>query len=184
MPAGTFIATPNGARNIQTLNAGDTVLTHSNGPQVIRWIGSVTCAAQGDDAPICFPEGVLDNTRQLLVSPQHRILLTGWKAELLFGQDEILVPAKAFLNDDRVFRKVGGMVTYYHILFDQHELLCTDGIVSESFHPQESRLNEFEDDARSELLSFFPELTVPGGHAFSRDACASVTAHEAVPLFV
>ena len=82
---GTLIKTDQGERPIEELAAGDMVLTMDHGYQPIRWIGSSKRAATGDLAPILIRKGALGNDRDLRVSPQHRMLLQGWQAELLFG---------------------------------------------------------------------------------------------------
>lgn len=156
---GTLIQTPKGAVLIETLKPGDLVQTLDHGPQVLRWIGQRTVPALGKFAPICFSKGALDNTRDLLVSPQHRMLITGWNAQLLFGTSEVLVPATALVNDTTIRRQTGGLVTYVHILFDQHEIVLAEGIPSESFFPGEVALNNLDDHAREEILTLFPELT-------------------------
>ncbi|MBO6777755.1 MAG: Hint domain-containing protein, partial [Marinibacterium sp.] len=32
--------------------------------------------------------------RDVLVSPQHRFLISGWRAQLYFGESELLAPAR------------------------------------------------------------------------------------------
>ena len=87
---GTRISTPHGQRNIETLGIGDEVLTLDNGVQRIRWIGRRTVPAVGKLAPVRIKAGAFENARDLLVSPQHRMLLDGWRAQLLFGEEQVL----------------------------------------------------------------------------------------------
>lgn len=156
--AGTRIATPYGQRPIETLDIGDIVLTKGNGPQPIRWIGKRTVPAIGKLAPIRIKAGVFANTRDLLVSPQHRMIYDGWKSQLNFNQDEVLVAAKHLVNDDTVIRETADEVTYIHIMFDQHEIVFAENAASESFFPGTSGLDAVEHEAREELFSIFPEL--------------------------
>ena len=74
---GTWITTPSGQVPIEKLAAGDMVVTMDHGPQPIRWISSSKRHAIGDMAPILIRKGALGNTRDLRVSPQHRMLLSG-----------------------------------------------------------------------------------------------------------
>ncbi len=84
---GSRILTARGERAIDTLQRGDLVVTRDNGLQPIRWIGKRTVPGKGRFAPIAIAPGVLDGLqKELLVSPQHRVLFTGYKAELLFGE--------------------------------------------------------------------------------------------------
>ena len=66
----------------EKLAAGDMVVTMDHGPQPIRWIGS-SKRPDRQLAPILIRKGALGNTRDLRVSPQHRMLLSGWQAEVL-----------------------------------------------------------------------------------------------------
>ena len=73
--AGTLIRTPSGEVPVERLQPGDLVLTHDNGPQVLRWIGQRRVAAEGKHAPIRIAAHSFGVHRTLMVSPQHRILI-------------------------------------------------------------------------------------------------------------
>jgi len=158
--AGTLISTPTGAVAVEHLTAGDLVLAAGHRPMPIRWIGHRRFAAKGALAPICITKGTLGNSRDLLVSPMHRLAIAGFQVAMLFAHDEVLVPAEALLDGDRVYRKSGGEVTYYHILLDNHELLFAEGAPAESlFIGQDgSELSGFSQAALSEVRAIFPEL--------------------------
>ena len=158
--SGTRILTPKGEIAVDDLKAGDQVVTMDHGMQQIRWIGSCSRAATGTFAPIRFRKGVIGNTRDLLVSPQHRMLVKGWQAELLFNEPEVLVPAKALLSDYGVTHQSGGMVTYFHILFDKHEIIYAQGCPSESFYPGAATISALEHATQDEVLTLFPDLAL------------------------
>lgn len=162
---GTLISAASGPVHVQDLNVGDMVETRDGGLQPIAWIGQTTVVAQGDLAPIVITKGSLGNDRDLVVSPQHAILLDDWRAELLFGQDEVLVRAVDLLGHDGVYRKTGGMVTYYHILFDVHHLVRSEGVWSESLYPGEMTLQTVNEEARDEIIGLFPDLSTYGPKA-------------------
>ncbi|WP_456386950.1 Hint domain-containing protein [Profundibacter sp.] len=150
----TGILIPHGTRPIEDLKAGDFVIIRDNGLQAIRWIGKRTVPALNKFAPICFAAGSLPNLeRPLLVSPQHRMLVGNHLSELYLGESEVLVSAKHMLNGTSITRKVGGEVSYMHMLFDRHEIIYADGTASESFHPGDSGLDAVSDAARSEMFS-------------------------------
>ena len=155
---GTAIQTPAGERRIETLRPGDMVLTMDDGPQPVRWIGRSTVRATGNLAPIRFAKGTMGNHRDLLVSPQHRMLCTGHLPQLHFGEYEVLAPAKSLVDDFSVTIDYGGMVTYVHMLFDRHEVVIANGAASESFYPGETGLSTLSDASREELFRIFPEL--------------------------
>ena len=131
--AGTRISTPDGLVAVEDLAVGDLVLTKDHGAQPIRWIGQRKTGGRGKFAPVLIKQGALGNDRDLRVSPQHRMLLTGWKAELFFGEDEVLCAAVNLLNDSTILRDPCDEVQYFHLMFDTHEVIFAEGAASESF---------------------------------------------------
>ena len=162
--SGTLIDTPDGPRVIDDITTGDFVLTRDHGAQVVRWIGTTTLDAEDlaqnpHLTPIRIRQGALGNTRDLVVSPQHCILFSDWRAQLYFGLDNVLVPAKALVNGKTIIHDKGrASVTYLHIFFDQHEIVRSEGIETESLFPGDYLLETRTSDAIRELLTLFPEL--------------------------
>lgn len=155
--SGTLIDTPHGCIPIENLAVGDVVNTVDNGPQTIRWIGARTVKGVGDFAPIRFEVGALGNDKVMMLSPQHRVLLQGWRAEMFFGESEVLVSAKHLINDKSIRPVTCREVTYHHFLCDQHELVVSDGCVTESFFPGDTILAG-DEELRDEIKTLFPEL--------------------------
>ncbi len=155
---GTLIRVPGGAVPVETLTAGDLVETMDHGPQVLRWVGQNDVDGSGDYAPIAIGAESLGNDRELLVSPEHRMLVTGWLAELNFGEDEVLVAAKHLVGLPGIAREEQQRVTYLHLLFDRHEIIFAEGAPSESLHPS-SWLIERDSALRAEIEAVFPDLT-------------------------
>lgn len=179
--AGTMIQTDRGEVAVEDLQLGDRVKTLDHGFQAIRWIGKSNTDASGDFAPIVFKPGALGNSRAMRVSPQHRILVQGWQAELFFGQSEILVPAKHLVDDKLICRDPGGRVVYYHVMFDQHEVVFSDGVPTESFFPGDQIM--LQDRAvRAELVALFPELETANCPGFETTARSTVKRGEAQVL--
>lgn len=176
--AGTLIETPQGPRRIETLQPGDLVITRDNGAQPLRWIGQRQVPGTGENAPIRFQAGAIGNTRALEVSPQHRMLIEGWRAELYFGQDEVLVAAKHLVNGDTICRAPTAEVHYIHLLFDRHEIIQAEGVASESFHPGDHILNH-NAGMRAEIVRIFPELAGAGAGDLWETARYVAKAHEA-----
>ncbi len=167
---GTMIATPKGERAVETLTEGDAVFTRDNGIQRIRWAGrrdltAAELAQSPEFNPVLVRAGALQANlpdRDLLVSPNHRLLFSGETAELLFGDSEVLVAAKHLTHIagiDRVEAAAG--VAYVHILFDRHEVVLSNGAWTESFQPGTYTLNGLRSDQRAEILALFPELAQP-----------------------
>ena len=154
---GTMIETPSGLRAIESLAVGDLVETMDAGPQPIRMILDNSFRACGDVAPIRFEAGAIGNDAPLVVSPQHRVLIRGWQAELFYGQQEVLVAAVHLVNGSSIRQCPGGVVRYIHLLFDGHQIVYGQGVPSESCYP--AHLDQAAADQSSdELLRLFPGL--------------------------
>jgi hypothetical protein len=172
--SGTLIKTQSGERPIENLVVGDMVPTMDHGYQPIRWIGSSKRAATGDLAPILIRKGALGNDRDLRVSPQHRMLLQCWQADMLFGELEVLATAKSLMNDQTILREDGGGVEYFHILFDTHEVIWAEGAPSESFHPGKQGWTALDQATRDEILTLFPQLAGGNLNAYGTSARTSL----------
>lgn len=132
---GTQMHTDKGLVPIEHVKVGQLIQTRDSGMQKILWVGKTTFPARKDYAPIAFAPGAIGNEAALSVSPQHRVLVNDWRAEVLFGAREVLVPAAHLRNDTSILRQTGGMVTYYHLACSRHELILAEGAWSESFYP-------------------------------------------------
>ncbi len=155
---GTMIETAEGPKAIEHITVGDMVNTMDHGVQPVRWIGSSKVKGQGVSAPILIRKGALDNDRDLWVSPQHRMFVSGWQLELLFAEPEALVPAKMLVNDSTILRVELPEVEYFHVMFDQHEIIFAEGSPSESFHPGRMGMGTFSADTCEEIFRLFPKL--------------------------
>ncbi len=164
--AGTLIQTDTNKRPIEDLKPGDLVQTQNHGLQPIRWIGSrklnaVELALNPNLLPICVCAGALGKnipSRDLLVSPQHRMLISGWQEELLFGEQYLLAAAKHLVNGDTIYQHQTTEVEYFHMLFDQHEIVLAEDAPSESFHPGDYLIDRMAKETREEIFELFPEI--------------------------
>lgn len=176
---GTLIATAHGPRAIETLRPGDLIVTRDNGLQPLRWVGSRTVAATGNHAPIRLDPSLLQGaSAPLLVSPQHRMLWTGSRAQMYFGESEVLVAATHLLSSPAARRIEGGNVTYMHLMLDRHEVIYANDAATESFFPGDEGLGALSDRSRQEVFDLFPELRSHAG-AFGDTARLCLKAHEA-----
>ena len=165
--AGTMIATPDGQRAVEGLQLGEMVLTKDDGPQPLRWMGSRTVNAEDNFAPIRIRANTFGEHDDLLVSPEHRILIRDSVAELLFGEQEVLVAAKELVNDRSITRCVGGQVTYVHLMFDSHQVVYSEGLATESFLPGPQTTKSFERAIVDEICTLFPEIDPDTGLGYS-----------------
>lgn len=176
--AGTCVETPDGPRPVEGLRAGDLVLTLDHGPQPLLWSGKRLVRGTGAAAPVLFQPGALGNSDAVRVSPHHRVLLTGWKAELFAGTPEVLVTAHHLVDGKTILRDPCDLVLYVHLLFARHELLDTAGLLSESFHPTRYALDQLADQERQDLLTRIPQLAQDPRH-YGATARRCVTSWEA-----
>ncbi|WP_324754061.1 Hint domain-containing protein [Roseovarius sp. Pro17] len=158
--AGTRIKTIKGMRPIETLTPGDMIYTCDDGYQPLRWLGTREITGLGNFAPILIKKNALGNCRDLWVSPQHRMLISDWRAELWSGEPEVLVAAKRLINDTSIIQKPVLRVIYCHMLFDRHQIVMAEGCASESLHPGRQALMGLSEESRSELFELFPELAL------------------------
>lgn len=161
---GTMIRTDKGEVAIEDLVVGDMVETRDNGFQPISWIGSRDVALPDDSnlQPIRIKAGALgENTpsTDLLVSPQHRIMVRSKIAQKMFSTNEVLVAAKQLCQIDGIDKAVElGSVRYFHMLFRNHEIVISNGAETESLYTGPEALKGIGEAARREIFAIFPEL--------------------------
>ena len=187
---GTRIETPDGPRLVEELHEGDWVQTKDNGAQEIQWIGSrrMTGArlfAMPKLRPVRIRAGALGVERpdeELLVSPEHRMLVRGDVARALFNTSEVLVSAKDLINGSSIAVDLAVReVTYFHILLPQHQILWANGVETESFHPASTALSTLDDNDRARLLTLLPALEFEP-HTYGSFARRSLNRSEAAIL--
>lgn len=155
---GTLIDTINGPRPVEMIRAGDKVRTRDSGPQEVLWVSERKAPGDEEHAPIRIRKGVLGNTADLFVSPQHRVLIDGWRAEMLFGEQEVLVAAKHLCGQhDGVHVAPRREVEYFHLLLDGHHLIWSEGALTESFDPS-GDFAQLDPVARAEIEEACPGL--------------------------
>ncbi len=184
---GTTIATPKGERLVEELQVGDRIITRDNGLQEIRWIGAkpltgVELAQNTHLKPILIREGALGNglpERDMLVSPNHRVLVNNEKTALYFEEREVLAAAKHLVGADGIQELDVMGTTYIHFMFDNHEVVLSNGAWTESFQPGDYTLQGIGNAQRNEIFELFPELKTTEGLSDYQSARRSLKAHEA-----
>lgn len=187
---GTLIATPKGERPVEDLRAGDKVITRDNGIQEIRWVGQKamdwkTLAANPHLKPILIQQGSLGDglpERDMMVSPNHRVLVANDRTALYFDEHEVLVAAKHLINHKGVHEVSSIGTAYLHFMFDAHEVVLSNGAWTESFQPGDYTLKGMGNAQRNEIYDLFPELkTLEGLEAYGA-ARKTLKRHEAMLL--
>lgn len=169
--SGTLIETRAGMVPVERLKIGTELRTLDHGYQRIRWIGATRLL--GDDLianpklrPIRIRAGALGQglpERDLVVSRQHRVLVRSPLVPDMFGADEILVPAiKLTALDGVEIEEQRDGVIYWHILFDQHEVIFSEGMPTESLFTGPEMLKTLSPEAREEIEMLFPQVFASG----------------------
>jgi hypothetical protein len=136
---GTPIETSDGPVDVADLRPGDMVVTRDNGAQPIQHVLHRTASFGKRDnthKPILLSSGCLgpDMPREnLVVSPQHRVLLSGPLCREMFDAEEVLAPAKGLLGLRGVRQKKGvDSVDYIALVLEQHEVVTASNYPSET----------------------------------------------------
>lgn len=163
---GTMIMTIDGEASVESLKVGDRVFTMDAGFLPIRWIGfsrvpAWKLSANPNLRPIRIRAGALgpeSPTRDLLISPQHRVLVRSKIAKRMFGTDEVLIPAKKLLSLDGVdIHNDGEAVEYWHFLFDSHQIVLSNGAPTESLFLGAEAIKALSPEAKEEIAALFPK---------------------------
>ena len=181
--AGTLVETPGGRVAVEDLQPGDLVMTRDDGAQPVRWCGRTTRRAQGPDAPVVIAAGTLGDHGRAELSQNHRVLMRSPRAELLFGEGEVLVKAKDLVNGASIrLRRDGAPVTYVHVMFDRHQIIRGNGLDSESYHPGRETIGSFDAETRDEILRLMPEAEMAADYGYGPSARPSLKSYESRAL--
>ncbi len=185
---GTMIATPRGEVPVESLRIGDKIITRDNGMQEIRWMGRrdlswADLSAAPHLKPILVRQGSLGNglpERDMLVSPNHRLLVANDRTALYFDEHEVLVAAKHLAAGKGIHSVDVAGTSYIHFMCDRHEVVLSNGAWTESFQPGDLTLKGMGNAQRSEIFDLFPELKTDAGIENYAAARRALKRHEAL----
>jgi len=173
--AGTAVLTDRGEAAVETIQAGDTVITLVDGapvPQTVKWVGNrdldlTRHPNRAAVAPIRIMRGALgDNLphRDLILSPDHSLFIDGG-----------LYPAKLLVNDMTIVRDMAAKsVSYHHIELEHHAVMVAEGVPAESYLDTGNRAF-FSNAGLATILH--PELNINENlRCWETDACAPLMA--------
>lgn len=161
--AGTLIATPRGEVPVDSLRPGDLVLTLDHGAQPILWIGRRRMhfgRKAHPHRPVRIAAGAMGPglpRTDLLVSPQHRLLVTGPAARRF--ATGALAKAKGLCGRPGIAQDTTCTAAdYLQFLLPRHGLVVANGLPAETFLPRAYGLASLEDEDRLSLLAQVPAL--------------------------
>lgn len=157
---GTRIAMADGRQApVETIEPGELVITRDHGVQPLRWKGAVRLRAEGAFAPVTVQPGVMGNLGALTVSPHHRLFLYRREGKALAGAAGLLVQARHLVDNATILRREGGMVEYFSLVFDAHEVIYAEGVPCESLMVCPAVLTRLPKDLATPLQAAFPGLS-------------------------
>jgi preprotein translocase subunit YajC len=130
---GTHIATPEGEKTVESLVAGDKVITASGGVATVKWLGHRTLYKNripAKDAVRAFPilikkDAIANNVphADLIVSPGHHLEFNG-----------ALVPAMMLVNGQTIVQQFERRsFEYFHVELEQFDIILAEGVPAESY---------------------------------------------------
>lgn len=143
---------------IEALQAGDSVLTRDNGAQSLLWVGKTTTRAVGAFAPVSLPAGFMGNLGPLVVGPLQRIFLYQRGGLTAVGRSEALLQARHLVDGTHVQQREGGFVTYYALVFQEHQIIYAEGVPVESLLVSRATVARLPDEFAHDLSKRFPHL--------------------------
>lgn len=130
---GTPVETAAGFVAVEKLRRGDLVRTSENGFQPVLGTLARTTPAAGHYAPVLLASPALGLAGDVVVSPDHRMLIGGADAEYLFNADAVLVAARHLLPIAAVpLGRPAPVVRYHQVILERHECISVAGAWGES----------------------------------------------------
>ena len=184
---GTTIATAKGERLVEELKVGDRIITRDNGIQEIAWVGHKEMTGKQlvqnpHLKPILIKAGALGNglpERDMMVSPNHRVLVASELTQLYFEENEVLAAAKHMVGTQGIHAIDVMSTTYVHFMFERHEVVLSNGAWTESFQPGDYSLKGIGNSQRNEIMELFPDLATKSGLEGYQSARKALKKHEA-----
>lgn len=163
---GTLIETSEGPVAVEALKAGMMVLCADGNTAPLRTVlrrhvPGVLLEGSEKLQPVKINAGALGRNlpkRDLWVSRQHRMLVSSPVCERMFGVRDVLIPAHRLCEMPGIYVDSSlEEVCYFHLVFDQHQVVLAEGAPSESFYPGEEALKTLTPQAREEFNTLFPD---------------------------
>ena len=154
------IMTDRGERPAGSIRRGDVVITDEGGQVPVLQVVRRTVPARGSFRPIRLRAPYFKLSRDIVVSPQQRLVMHGSEVEYMFGREAVLVPARHLVNDRSAFVANGpDLVTYHHLLLPGHEAVLAAGCSLESLYI--GRLRRKPEAIEASVLAEFDRNRLP-----------------------
>lgn len=153
--AGTPIQTPKGPRPVETLRAGDLVMTSDLGAQPVMCVATSVREISATSRPVHIPAGALDNRTDIFVAQTHRIALDVAAFDIQCDHTEVLITAEALTGYAGIALMPASsrLIHYVHVVLDHHALLFSAGLMSESFYVSAQNMAQVSDLAHRRICA-------------------------------
>lgn len=143
---GARILTMNGYVSVDTLTPGDRIVTRS-GVATLRTLHTHTQLLN----PVIVAQSALGYSRpesQLFVAPEQEVYVRDWRAQALFGCDQVIMPVSRLVDDKFIkWGQVARTYQTYHLGFNQEEVFYADGVELLSFQHANAKTNSTQEAA-------------------------------------
>ncbi|SIO39933.1 Hint domain-containing protein [Rhodovulum sp. ES.010] len=166
--AGANLRTPCGPRRVENVRPGDMIVTRGNGLQPVRLVWRRTLTPEAVRAtPALAPVrltpralGPMMPQHPLLLAPDHRMLIPGWRLADWPEDMPALVAAAEFagVSDAAYIDRAGDGMTFYQFVFDFPQVLTVNGLPVESLVPDQQVIATLGLAERESLWQRFPQL--------------------------
>jgi hypothetical protein len=154
------VCTPSGYMPAGQLKRGHLVNTDEG--QIVPVLQTVTrrVPAMGSFRPVRLRAPYFGLRRDIVVSPQQRLVIRGSEVEYLFGCEAVLVPARHLINGfSALYAQTSDIVSYHHLLLPAHEEIIVAGTRTESLYI--GRLRRNPDLLGASVLAGFDRARLP-----------------------
>lgn len=180
--AGTRISTKAGLVRVEDLEDGADILTQNGTYKTLRKVFSRKLTQSDLDAkPNLYPVRITAGSmgtdlpaRDLLVSRQHRMVMASPIVRRMFDTSAVLVAAIHMTDAPGIDVDTSlTSVTYFHLLFDDHEVIFAEGAPTESFFLGAEAIKTLPIASLDELKDIFPTVDLPLSLSASRHVIPS-----------
>ena len=160
---GTLITTDNGPIAVEDLLPGDQICTVDNGPQTLRWIGSMSISPQSKTQTLsritADSFGLGRPIPDLMLGSAARLMRRDPAIISSVGTSVALVPVTAFIDGETVLEIHPASPTrVYHLLLKNHQVIRANGLEIESYHPGKEAETSLSREMLPVFLDMFPHI--------------------------
>ena len=133
--SGAIVATAQGPRPVDALRPGDLLLDATGEVHPLRWIEARPRLCIGRTAPLRLRAPYFGLARDLVVTPQTRLLQTGPVVDYLCGTEAVLAQAGDLANGRAVLLdRQKPIRTFFHLMLDDPACILVENCPIETAH--------------------------------------------------